>query len=163
MTRDNDRHVDFSSEVASAVRLSDGAVVVVDVVEGVSAQTHAVIKQAYAEQLQPVLLLNKIDRLILELQFSPAEAYQHLQRILEQVNAITSALFTAQVYEEDAAADFEDEAGTDVDVEGGTADDNGFFAMMEDDNYVSDRAPPCSLPLLLLVFLLLHHLPHLSD
>jgi ribosome assembly protein 1 len=71
------------------VRLSDGCVVVVDVVEGVSAQTHAVIRQAWAEQLQPVLVLNKIDRLIMELQYTPTEAYTHLQRILENVNAIT--------------------------------------------------------------------------
>ncbi len=34
-----------STEVSTGVRVSDGALVVVDVVEGVSAQTHAVLRQ----------------------------------------------------------------------------------------------------------------------
>ncbi|EGD82627.1 hypothetical protein PTSG_11989 [Salpingoeca rosetta] len=96
---DSPGHVDFSSEVSTAVRLSDGAVILVDVVEGVSAQTHAVLRQAWAENITPVLVINKIDRLILELKMTPAEAYEQLLRVLEQVNAVTATLFTTSVIE----------------------------------------------------------------
>jgi predicted membrane GTPase involved in stress response len=61
---------DFS-EVSTAVRLCDGAVVVVDVVEGVQPQTKVVIQQAWREGIRPVLVLNKIDRLIVELKLNP--------------------------------------------------------------------------------------------
>ncbi|XP_048583443.1 elongation factor-like GTPase 1 isoform X2 [Nematostella vectensis] len=96
---DSPGHVDFSSEVSTAVRLCDGALVVVDVVEGVSPQTHVVLRQAWLENIRPCLVLNKIDRLITELKYSPSEAYIHLQQILEQVNAITGTLFSSHVME----------------------------------------------------------------
>eukprot|EP00038_Savillea_parva_P002420 m.114144 g.114144 ORF g.114144 m.114144 type:complete len:1211 (-) comp10830_c0_seq2:61-3693(-) len=94
---DSPGHVDFSSEVSTAVRLSDGCLVVVDAVEGVSAQTHVVLRQAWIEQLKPILVLNKVDRLMVERQLDPTEAYHHLQSILAEVNAITSTLFTAEL------------------------------------------------------------------
>ena len=85
---DSPGHVDFASEVSSASRLCDGALLLVDALEGVCAQTHTVLKQAIQENLKPILVLNKIDRLILELKQTPAEAFVHLSNIIEQVNAI---------------------------------------------------------------------------
>ncbi|KAG7235345.1 hypothetical protein INR49_002768 [Caranx melampygus] len=109
---DSPGHVDFSSEVSTAVRLCDGAIVVVDAVEGVCPQTQVVLRQAWLENIRPVLVINKIDRLILELKLTSQEAYTHLQKILEQVNAVTGTLFTSKVLEEQAGKEVELERKT---------------------------------------------------
>lgn len=88
---DSPGHMDFCSEVSTAARLSDGALILVDAVEGVHIQTHAVLRQAWIEKLTPCLVLNKIDRLISELRLSPMETYNRLQRIVHEVNGIVSA------------------------------------------------------------------------
>uniref|UniRef100_A0A4W3GUI6 Elongation factor-like 1 n=1 Tax=Callorhinchus milii TaxID=7868 RepID=A0A4W3GUI6_CALMI len=102
---DSPGHVDFSSEVSTAVRVCDGAIVVVDVVEGVCPQTQAVLRQTWLENIRPVLVINKMDRLITELKLTPSEAYTQLQKILEQINAVTGSLFTSKVLEERAEKD----------------------------------------------------------
>jgi len=94
---DSPGHVDFSSDVSTAVRLCDGALVVVDVIEGVAIQTHAVLRQAWEERLRPCLVLNKVDRLITELHLDPVEAYEHLSKIIERVNAILQGFVSASV------------------------------------------------------------------
>nr|CAD7397519.1 unnamed protein product [Timema poppensis] len=94
---DSPGHVDFSSEVSTAVRLCDGAIVIVDVVEGVCPQTKIALRQAWLENIRPVLVLNKIDRLIMEKQMSPLDAYVYLTQILEQVNAVMGEYFTMEV------------------------------------------------------------------
>ncbi|PWA45337.1 Elongation factor G, III-V domain-containing protein [Artemisia annua] len=88
---DSPGHMDFCSEVSTASRLSDGGLVLVDAVEGVHIQTHAVLRQAWIEKVTPCLVLNKIDRLILELKLTPLEAYARLLRIVHEVNGIVSA------------------------------------------------------------------------
>jgi len=85
---DSPGHVDFSSEVTAALRVTDGALVVVDCVEGVCVQTETVLRQAIAERIRPVLWVNKLDRVFLELQMDLEECYQTFARAIESVNVI---------------------------------------------------------------------------
>ncbi len=108
---DSPGHVDFSSETSAAVRLADGAIVVVDVVEGVCAQTRTILQQAYNENLKPILFLNKIDRLILERDMSTSDAELHLRRVLEQVNAVMGNIFATHILQsEDTTTDNQESA-----------------------------------------------------
>lgn len=45
-----------------------------------------VLRQAWLEDIRPVLVLNKIDRLILETKLSPLDCYYHIAQVLEQVS-----------------------------------------------------------------------------
>jgi ribosome assembly protein 1 len=98
---DSPGHIDFSSEVSTASRLCDGAVVLVDAVEGVCSQTVTVLRQTWVEHMKPLLVINKMDRLITELKMTPGEAYMHLSKLLEQVNAVLGSFFQGERMEED--------------------------------------------------------------
>ena len=98
---DSPGHIDFSSEVSTASRLCDGALVLVDAVEGVCSQTVTVLRQTWTEHLKPLLVVNKVDRLITELKMSPGEAYTHLSKLIEQVNAVIGSFFQGERMEED--------------------------------------------------------------
>eukprot|EP01083_Nonionella_stella_P105326 302934_1 len=96
---DSPGHVDFSNEVSTAVRLCDGALVLVDVVEGICVQTVSVLKQAWSECVRPVLVLNKMDKLITELNMSAMEAYVHIDHLIGRVNALVSTFSTGEAYQ----------------------------------------------------------------
>jgi ribosome assembly protein 1 len=98
---DSPGHIDFQSEVSTASRLCDGAVVLIDAVEGVCSQTVTVLRQTWVEKLKPILVINKMDRLITELKMTPLEANVHLSKLLEQVNAVVGSFFQGERMEED--------------------------------------------------------------
>ena len=108
---DSPGHVDFSSEVTAALRVTDGALVVVDTIEGVCVQTETVLRQALGERIKPVLVINKVDRALLELQLGKQDLYQNFSRAIESVNVVISTYFDkvlgdVQVYPEKGTVAF---------------------------------------------------------
>ncbi|KAG0160381.1 hypothetical protein PDIDSM_7908 [Penicillium digitatum] len=93
---DTPGHVNFVDEVAASIRLADGVVLVVDVVEGVQANTEQIIKHAVLEDLPLTLVVNKMDRLILELKLPPNDAYFKLKHVIEEVNTIIENILPGQ-------------------------------------------------------------------
>ncbi|KAF2682761.1 116 kda u5 small nuclear ribonucleoprotein-like protein component [Lentithecium fluviatile CBS 122367] len=93
---DTPGHVNFADEVAASLRLVDGVVLVVDVVEGVQVMTEMAIKHAVLEDLPLTLVVNKMDRLILELKLPPRDAYFKIKHVIEQVNTVIEETIPGQ-------------------------------------------------------------------
>jgi len=85
---DTPGHSNFFDEVQSALRMVDGVIIVIDVLEGITLQTEKVIKECIKENLDIVILLNKIDRFILELKIPPNDAYFKIKFIIDEFNKI---------------------------------------------------------------------------
>ncbi len=85
---DTPGHVDFGGHVTRAMRAVDGAVIVVDSVEGIMPQTETVLRQALKEKVRPVLFINKIDRLMNELKLDNKGMQDKFLKVITGVNKL---------------------------------------------------------------------------
>jgi len=85
---DTPGHIDFSGAVTRSLRAVDGALVVVDAVEGPMTQTETVLMQALRERVKPLLFINKVDRLIRELRLTPQGIQDKFAKIIRKVNSL---------------------------------------------------------------------------
>ncbi|HMK45104.1 MAG TPA: elongation factor EF-2 [Methanocella sp.] len=89
---DTPGHVDFGGDVTRAMRAVDGAVVVVDAVEGTMPQTETVLRQALRENVKPILFINKVDRLINELKIDKKDMPIRLGKVIDHVNKLIRSM-----------------------------------------------------------------------
>jgi elongation factor 2 len=85
---DTPGHVDFGGDVTRAMRAVDGAIVLCCASEGVMPQTETVLRQALKERVKPILFINKVDRLIKELQLTPEMMQERFVKIIAHVNKL---------------------------------------------------------------------------
>jgi elongation factor 2 len=83
---DTPGHVDFGGDVTRAMRAVDGCIILTCAVEGAMPQTETVVRQALKEKVKPVLFINKVDRLINELQVTPEDMQERFMVQITKVN-----------------------------------------------------------------------------
>ncbi len=89
---DTPGHVDFGGDVTRAMRAADGCIVLVCAVEGMMPQTETVLRQALKERVKPILMINKVDRLIKELQLTPQQMQERFTKIINGVNSFIESI-----------------------------------------------------------------------
>jgi elongation factor 2 len=85
---DTPGHVDFGGDVTRAMRAVDGTIILVCASEGVMPQTETVVRQALKENVNPVLFINKVDRLMKELKLTPQQMQERFVSIITNVNKL---------------------------------------------------------------------------
>ena len=85
---DTPGHVDFGGDVTRAMRAVDGCIILTCAVEGAMPQTETVVRQALKEKVKPVLFINKVDRLINELQVTPQDMMSRFEEQITRVNTL---------------------------------------------------------------------------
>lgn len=96
---DTPGHIDFSGYVTRSLRASDGALVVIDAIEGVMVQTETVTRQALSEYVKPVLFINKVDRLIKEKRLNPDDFLKAINDIVRNFNILLEKYSESKISE----------------------------------------------------------------
>src|SRR3989338_8903263 len=96
---DTPGHVDFGGNVTRAMRAIDGTIVLICAVEGIMPQTETVVRQAIRERVKPVLFINKVDRLVKELKFSPEQISQRIITLVTGFNRLIEDIAEPQFRE----------------------------------------------------------------
>lgn len=97
---DTPGHIDFSSHVTRGLRLTDGAIIVVDVIEGIMVQTETVTRQAMNELVRPVLFVNKVDRLFKERRLKARRVAEEINKTVREFNAMLGKYLDDDLLEE---------------------------------------------------------------
>lgn len=82
---DTPGHISLSGEITASLRVADGCVICVDVIEGVMLNTERCIRHAVAQGVPIIVAFTKMDRLITELKIPPQDAYYKFVAMLEEV------------------------------------------------------------------------------
>merc|ERR1719277_1644328 len=90
---DTPGHSNFQDEVVASIAISDGIVLFVDVIVGLTVHMERMIKHALQERMSFVLVVNGIDRLVVELKLPPTDAYHKLRYCIEEINEVLERLY----------------------------------------------------------------------
>jgi len=90
---DTPGHSNFQDEAVAAMAISDGVVLFVDVIVGLTVHIERMLKHALQEKLSIVLVVNGMDRLVVELKLPPTDAYHKLRHCIEEINETMERLY----------------------------------------------------------------------
>lgn len=85
---DTPGHAELSWEVTAGLRVSDGALVVIEGIEGVCQHTETVLRQALVERVKPIIIINKLDYALFERKISKGDLFQSFKRSIQDTNII---------------------------------------------------------------------------
>lgn len=89
---DNPGHIQFHDESVATMRLADGVVLVLDIIEGMTLHDELLLRQAVSEGLPLVLVLNKIDRLLVDLKLPVEDSYYKIRSVIDEVNVFVKRI-----------------------------------------------------------------------
>ncbi|KAH3899681.1 U5 snRNP GTPase SNU114 SCDLUD_003964 [Saccharomycodes ludwigii] len=95
---DTPGHVDFNDEMICGASICDVICIVLDVVEGVNSvveRTYHMLRGRYNDAGKNIIfILNKIDRLVLELKLPPLDCYKKLKSCVDDINIMATNYYS---------------------------------------------------------------------